>query len=108
MLDLGAVREGPTEGVYIHGLFLEGCSWNAKDGGKLVDAEHKKLFSPLPVLHITAVQARDKRKTGFFEAPCYKVRRRTGQTYVCNFMLSTQESRTKWILRGAALLCSID
>jgi dynein heavy chain len=108
MLDPGAVREGPTEGVYIHGLFLEGCSWNAKDGGKLVDAEHKKLFSPLPVLHITAVQARDKRKTGFFEAPCYKVRRRTGQTYVCNFMLSTQESRTKWILRGAALLCSID
>ena len=108
LLDPEAVREGPNEGVYIHGLFLEGCSWNAKEGGKLVDAEHKKLFSPLPVLHVTAVQARDKRRTGFFEAPCYKVRRRTGQNYIANFMLKTDESRTKWVLRGAALLCSID
>lgn len=106
--DYGAVREGPSEGVYIHGLFLEGCSWNAKEGGKLVDAQHKKLFASLPVMHVTAVQARDKKRTGFFEAPCYRVRRRTGQTYITNFMLKTDESRTKWVLRGAALLCSID
>ncbi|KAL4552567.1 hypothetical protein Ndes2526B_g02495 [Nannochloris sp. 'desiccata'] len=108
LLDPGAVREGPTEGVFIHGLFLEGCSWNAKEGGKLVDAEHKKLFASLPVMHVTAVQARDKKRTGFFEAPCYRVRRRTSQTYIANFMLKTDESRTKWVMRGAALLCSID
>lgn len=106
-LDPGAVREGPGEGVFIHGLFLEGCAWSSKDG-KLVDPEHKKLFAPLPVLHVTAVQAASKKKSGYFEAPCYRVRRRTGANYVASFMVKTDEEKTKWILRGAALLCSID
>ena len=108
MVDPGAVREGPGEGVFVHGLFLEGCAWGAKEGGKLVDAEPKKLFSPLPVLHVTAVQVRDRKKSGFFEAPCYRVRRRTGANYIASFMLKTDEERMKWVLRGAALLCSID
>ena len=107
VLDPGAVREGPGEGVFIHGLYLEGCAWSSKDG-KLVDAEPKKLFAPLPVMHVTAVQAANKKKSGYFEAPCSKVRRRTGANYVASFMVKTDDDRTKWILRGAALLCSID
>ena len=42
-------------GVYIYGLFLEGCAWSNKDG-KLVDSEPKKLFHPLPVVYVTGVQ----------------------------------------------------
>ena len=40
------------DGVFIHGLFLEGCKWQRNS---LEDAEPKKLFSPLPILHVTAV-----------------------------------------------------
>jgi len=105
--DPGAVREAPNEGVFIHGLFLEGGSWNAKEG-TLVDPEPKKLFAPVPVMHVTAVQLKDKKKSGFFEAPCYKVRRRTGANFVANFMLRTEEERSKWILRGAALLMNVE
>ena len=41
----------------MHGLFLDGCAWSAKEN-RLVDAEPKKLFHPLPVLYITAVLVR--------------------------------------------------
>ena len=36
----GAVREAPSEGVYVHGLYLDGCAWDAK-AGRLVDSEPK-------------------------------------------------------------------
>jgi len=45
------IREIPQEGVLIHGLFLEGCRW-LKTG--LDDSEPKKMFAPLPILHVTA------------------------------------------------------
>ena len=58
--DVDAIRDAPSEGVYVHGLFLDGCAWSAKEN-RLVDAEPKKLFHPLPVLYITAVLVRGAR-----------------------------------------------
>ena len=55
--DADAIREPPGEGVYIYGLFLDGCAWSPREG-RLVDSDPKKLFCPLPVLHVTGVQAR--------------------------------------------------
>ena len=49
------IKDAPAEGVYIHGLYLDGCAWSAKEN-RLVDAEPKKLFNPLPVLYVTGVQ----------------------------------------------------
>jgi dynein heavy chain len=66
------------------------------------------LMQRLQVLYVTAVLAKDKKKSGFFEAPCYRVKKRTGLNYITNFMLKTDEDRAKWILRGVALLCSTD
>lgn len=54
------------------------------------------------------VQAKDKKKTGVFEAPVYRIKKRTGLNYVTSFSLRTDELPSKWILRGVALLCSID
>ena len=48
------IKESPAEGVYIHGLYLDGCAWSGREN-KLVDAEPKKLFNPLPVLYVTGV-----------------------------------------------------
>ena len=55
--EVDQIREGPQEGVYIYGLFLDGCAWSNKDG-KLVDSEPKKLYHPLPVIFVTGVQVR--------------------------------------------------
>jgi dynein heavy chain len=53
-------------------------------------------------------QAKDKKKAGVFEAPVYRIKKRTGLNYVTAFALRTDEPPAKWVLRGVALLCSID
>ena len=75
-----------------------------------MDPEPKKLYSPLPVLHVSAARAGDaaKKGAGVFEAPCYRVRRRTGANYIASFSLRADEERAKWVLRGTALLCSVE
>ena len=47
------VRAPPAEGVYVHGIFLDGGGWNRHEN-QLIESEPKKLFTPLPVLFITA------------------------------------------------------
>lgn len=52
--EVDQIRDAPQEGVYVYGLFLDGCAWSNKDG-KLIDSEPKKLYHPLPVLYVTGV-----------------------------------------------------
>lgn len=107
MPDVNAVRDAPSEGVYIHGLIVEGGGWSLKDN-KLCDPEVKKLYQTLPVIHVTACLAKDKKTLGYYEAPCYKVARRTAANFISTFMLKTDEDRSKWVLRGTALLCAAE
>lgn len=77
---------------------------------KLVDQEPMKQFVPLPVVHVTGVLAKDAaaRVGHVYECPVYKTRKRTGAGFVTKLQLKTDEDPGKWVLRGAALLCSID
>ena len=43
----------PAEGVWIHGLYLEGAAWN-KPGGYLEDMKGKDLFYSFPNITISA------------------------------------------------------
>jgi dynein heavy chain len=101
------LREAPSEGVYVYGLYLEGCTWSGKEN-KLVDSEPKKLFTPLPVLYVTGVQQKDRKSQNTFETPTYRVKSRTGQHFITTFPLRTEDPASKWIMRGVALLCSVD
>ena len=65
------LRDPPSEGVYLYGLYLEGCAWSGKEN-KLVDSEPKKLFCPLPVLYVTGVLQKDKKVEGISSIPCYR------------------------------------
>lgn len=49
------LKEAPAEGVYIYGLYLDGCAWSSREN-RMVDSDPKKLFHPLPVLYVTGVQ----------------------------------------------------
>ena len=53
-------------------------------------------------------QEKDKKKTGIFEAPVYRTKKRTGLNYITSFSLKTDESPSKWIMRGVALLCTME
>ena len=108
------VRSGPKEGngVYVHGLFIDGAGWDTKEGS-LVESEPKKLFAPLPVLWVTAMTKGDvkaKRDAmgvlGPNDIPCYKYPARTDRYIIFMVNLPTKVKRpSHWVLRGVALLC---
>lgn len=112
-VDNKRIKGPPAEGVYVHGLFLEGCSWD-RTTKQLKEAAAKELFTPFPVLHITAVTSERAKKiygpsNGFFyDCPCYTKPRRTDQAYVFTVKVPTDVHPNHWVLRGVALLCSKD
>lgn len=106
-MDEAAVKGAPDDGVYVHGLFLDGAAWSAREN-KLVDAAPKALFCPLPVVHITAVQASVRRAAAVFHCPIYRGKARTGLRYVDTLQLRTDQPPAHWTLRGLACLCSTD
>lgn len=55
--DVDGIKDAPAEGVFVYGLYLDGCAWSAREN-RLIDAEPKKLFNLLPVLYVTGVQVR--------------------------------------------------
>jgi dynein heavy chain len=51
------VQEYPEEGMYIHGLYLEGAAWemgNAGAPGYLVSQKLKELHPRVPVIHVVS------------------------------------------------------
>ncbi|ETO28518.1 axonemal dynein gamma heavy chain [Reticulomyxa filosa] len=53
-VDYRKFRSPPDDGgVYIRGLFLDGCSWDFKDK-LLCESKPKELFTTLPIIHCTA------------------------------------------------------
>ncbi len=107
------VNQPPGEGVYVHGLFLDGAGWDRR-GSKLIEPMPKVLFNPLPVIHLYAVNAAEHaREPKLYMCPVYKKPRRTDLTYITAVSLRTPTTPSYasnpdyWILRGVALLCDI-
>ena len=109
------LKDTPNEGVYVYGLFLEGAAWSGKDNS-LVDSEPKKIFSPLPILHISAAYEKRSNEPGhtptknpaIYKCPTYRNKKRTGLNFVAEFDLRTDTHPRKWTQRGVALLCTTD
>ncbi|XP_077138122.1 dynein axonemal heavy chain 8 isoform X2 [Ranitomeya variabilis] len=100
-------RAPPAEGVYVHGLFLEGAGWDRKTA-KLTECVPKVLFTMLPVVHLFAVNSPTATDPGSYICPVYKKPERTDLHYVTTVSLKTSEPPDHWILRGVAALCDIN
>lgn len=100
------ITSPPQEGVYIHGLSLDGAGWD-KRGCKLIESSPKVLFTPLPVVHIYAVNSTGPKDPKLYQCPIYKKPRRTDLTYITVISLKTAQNPYHWVLRGVALLCDI-
>jgi len=97
----------PPEGVFVHGLFLDGAGWDRRNS-RLIESPPKVLSAPLPVIRIFAenqVMAKDSK---MYECPIYKKPRRTDLTFIATVVLRHGTADVeKWIMRGVALLCDI-
>lgn len=104
MLSKEDVKEAPKEGVYIYGLFLDGAGWDRRNS-QLVDPPPKVLYTPLPILYLSAINSTAERDKRQYECPIYRKPRRTDLEFVTMVDLKTPVIPEKWILRGVALLC---
>eukprot|EP00163_Fabomonas_tropica_P031142 TRINITY_DN730_c0_g2_i1.p1 TRINITY_DN730_c0_g2~~TRINITY_DN730_c0_g2_i1.p1 ORF type:complete len:4569 (+),score=1602.08 TRINITY_DN730_c0_g2_i1:399-14105(+) len=104
--DKEEIRRPPEDGVFIHGLFLDGASFS-KNGLKIVDSAPKVLFYPMPVIHVSATNEKPKQKEAVYQCPVYSKPKRTDLNFIFRVDLRTPDAPPdKWILRGVALLCS--
>lgn len=109
------VRSTPKEGVYIHGLFLDGAAYSKKDDS-LIESEPKVLFASVPLMMTTAVTKSNKKQmadnygpNGAYDCPVYKYPARTGRYYIFEVQMPSREKPPlHWTLRGVALLCSCE
>ena len=112
-----SIKAGPAEGVYIHGLWLEGGAW-ARDGCQLQESEPKTLYVPLPVMLVSASlksMEMSGRKDiygpqGPYECPCYKYRARTDRyfIFIVTLKCTPEKNPAFWTLRAVGLLCNTD
>ncbi|CAE7662857.1 DNAH17 [Symbiodinium microadriaticum] len=120
----------PTDGAFIHGLYIEGARWPTGDeagdvedvtgtpcAGHLVDGRLKELLPAMPIIYVKAVPVQStwepsavgylRHDDDIYECPVYITSFR-GHTYVFLATLKTVESKNKWVLTGTAILMQTD
>ncbi|XP_055377517.1 dynein axonemal heavy chain 5 [Condylostylus longicornis] len=100
------ITDYPTEGVYVHGLFLEGASLDRKSG-KLVESRAKVLYEQMPIIYIYAINTTAGKDPRLYECPIYRKPQRTDAKYVGSIDFETDFNPKHWTMRGVALLCDI-
>lgn len=108
--------EYPVDGINIHGLYLEGPSWNFNKI-ELQEQAKGELNIEIPVIWLEPINVKKLEKLGYYECPLYKTSRRAGEllttghstNFVMYFYLKfneedQQKNSEHWIRRGTALL----
>ncbi|XP_052742928.1 dynein axonemal heavy chain 8 [Bicyclus anynana] len=103
---LDEIKSPPNEGVYVHGLFLDGAGWDRRNL-RLCESTLKVLYTQLPVVHVYAINSTAPKDPKLYQCPVYKKPFRTGLTFITPLWLPTVKNPDHWILRGVAILCDI-
>ena len=75
--DIEDMLTKPDDGVYVKGLFLEGCRWCSMNGC-LAESLSKVLYSTLPILWMKPGKRSDFVKQSTYTCPIYKTSARRG------------------------------
>ena len=108
---LAEFMEGPKDGAYIWGLYLEGGKWD-EEKGNLCEPEVMELYVPMPVIHFKPISKRTKPPQSMYECPTYYYPIRKGTVERDSYMMKVdlklgEAPSDHWVKRGTALLMSI-
>lgn len=101
------------EGFYIHGLFIEGATWElgqTDQEGYLIPSILQQRKPAFPVIQAVAVIIAEMRTDCQFLTPVFVTSER-GETYVTTFNLTMESDefdQKEWILAGVGLLLTND
>lgn len=113
-VDHSQYKTPPEDGIYVYGLFLEGCGWDPSIK-KLRESAPKVLFDPAPVFWLRPMLVQDFCTFQHYSCPIYRTGDRRGVLattgHSTNFLmmirLPTDLPEYHWTMRGVCLLCSL-
>jgi len=106
--------QGPDEGVYVYGMFLEGCGWDG-DRRMLCESQPKVLFVPAPCIWLRPKPSDQFSEFSHYNCPVYRTADRRGvlattghsTNFVMYAKLPTDQDPRHWIMRGVCLLSQL-
>lgn len=131
MLDATTLAVYPDDGIFVHGLFIEGARWTDEEesaehvyseagtlcAGNLTESKLKQLLTPMPIVYVKAVPVQAhwspeavgyiRNDPSLYECPVYLTSAR-GPTFVFLSTLKTIHPVHRWVLAGVALLMQSD
>jgi len=112
--DTADLDGAPEEGVYIHGLFMDGAAWNYNDM-VMEDQQFGTMFVKCPIINFIPWQDK-KVNPDKYRIPIYKTSVRAGTlsttghstNFVMPMEVETEADPSYWTLKGAALLTMLN
>jgi dynein heavy chain, axonemal len=103
------------DGIFVEGLYLEGCKWNASLR-ELDESDPKVLFVECPQINLIPSLSKDLSHIQVYDCPVYKTSERRGvlsttghsSNFVLWIKLPTSRHDSHWVKRGVALLTQLD
>ena len=113
-MDHKMYNRAPEQGVYVHGLYLEGCRWDPLEK-QLAESLPKVLFSPAPCLWLRPKRVDKLGQFPHYSCPLYRTVERKGvlattghsTNFVMFVKLPTSQPASHWTMRGVAMLTSL-
>lgn len=108
------VDEAPEDGVYVHGLFMDGARWD-REAVNVADQVPTVMFDTMPVVHFKP-QEDFKPEPEDYLCPLYKTSLRAGvlsttglsTNFVLHVATPSKEPPAHWVQRAAAMLCMLN